>query len=43
MDTLRAQKLKSGREDGINQAPTEFNVALHGKSYHGKVTNTVPK
>jgi len=30
-------------EDGIKKAPTEFNVALHGESYHVKVTGAGPK
>ncbi|UJP00758.1 MAG: pyruvate carboxylase subunit B, partial [Nitrosomonas sp.] len=29
--------------DGVQKAPTEFNVALHGESYHVKVTGTSPK
>ena len=29
--------------DGIKKAPTEFNVALHGESYHVKVTGAGPK
>ncbi len=29
--------------DGVKKAPTEFNVALHGESYHIKVTGTGPK
>jgi len=29
--------------DGIKKAPTEFNVALHGESYHIKVTGAGPK
>lgn len=29
--------------DGLQKAPTEFNVALHGESYHVKVTGTGPK
>ncbi|TXI30690.1 MAG: pyruvate carboxylase subunit B, partial [Nitrosomonas oligotropha] len=28
---------------GVQKAPTEFNVALHGESYHVKVTGTSPK
>ncbi len=28
---------------GVQTAPTEFNVALHGESYHVKVTGTGPK
>ena len=28
---------------GVQKAPTEFNVALHGESYHIKVTGTSPK
>ncbi|TXI20670.1 MAG: oxaloacetate decarboxylase subunit alpha [Nitrosomonas sp.] len=28
---------------GVQKAPTEFNVALHGESYHIKVTGTGPK
>jgi len=31
-------ELKSGRDDGAKKVPTEFNVALHAKSYHVKVT-----
>jgi len=30
-------------EGGIKKAPTEFNVALHGESYHVKVTGAGPK
>jgi pyruvate carboxylase subunit B len=30
-------------ESGIKKAPTEFNVALHGESYHVKVTGAGPK
>jgi hypothetical protein len=33
-----ALELKSGRDDGAKKVPTEFNVALHAKSYHVKVT-----
>jgi pyruvate carboxylase subunit B len=29
--------------NGIKKAPTEFNVALHGESYHVKVTGAGPK
>ncbi|MGR8951456.1 MAG: sodium-extruding oxaloacetate decarboxylase subunit alpha [Gammaproteobacteria bacterium] len=29
--------------EGIKKAPTEFNVALHGESYHVKVTGAGPK
>lgn len=29
--------------DGVKKAPTEFNVALHGESYHVKVTGAGPK
>ncbi|MXS83531.1 sodium-extruding oxaloacetate decarboxylase subunit alpha [Nitrosomonas oligotropha] len=29
--------------NGVQKAPTEFNVALHGESYHVKVTGTSPK
>ncbi len=29
--------------NGVQKAPTEFNVALHGESYHIKVTGTSPK
>jgi hypothetical protein len=43
MAALRAPELKSSRDDDVNNAPAEFNVALHGKSYHGKVINTGPK
>jgi pyruvate carboxylase subunit B len=28
---------------GVQKAPTEFNVALHGESYHIKITGTSPK
>jgi pyruvate carboxylase subunit B len=30
-------------EAGVKKAPTEFNVALHGESYHVKVTGAGPK
>jgi len=30
-------------EGGIKKTPTEFNVALHGESYHVKVTGAGPK
>jgi len=36
-------ELESSREDGIKKAPTEFNVALHGESYHVKVSGAGPK
>ncbi|HMW21162.1 MAG TPA: sodium-extruding oxaloacetate decarboxylase subunit alpha [Nitrosomonas sp.] len=29
--------------NGVQKAPTEFNIALHGESYHIKVTGTSPK
>lgn len=30
-------------DDSLKKAPTEFNVALHGESYHVKVTGAGPK
>jgi len=30
-------------DDGVKKAPTEFNIALHGESYHIKVTGAGPK
>jgi pyruvate carboxylase subunit B len=36
-------ELESGRDDSVIKAPTEFNVALHGESYHVKVTGAGPK
>ncbi|WP_020563408.1 sodium-extruding oxaloacetate decarboxylase subunit alpha [Methylosarcina fibrata] len=33
----------SPEADAVKKAPTEFNVALHGESYHVKVTGTGPK
>jgi pyruvate carboxylase subunit B len=36
-------ELESRKDDGIKKAPTEFNVALHGESYHVKVTGAGPK
>ncbi|MDT8406425.1 MAG: sodium-extruding oxaloacetate decarboxylase subunit alpha, partial [Methylococcales bacterium] len=36
-------ELSSGESDGVRKAPTEFNVALHGESYHIKLTGTSPK
>jgi pyruvate carboxylase subunit B len=36
-------ELESRKGDGIKKAPTEFNVALHGESYHVKVTGAGPK
>lgn len=35
--------LESRAEDSVKKAPTEFNVALHGESYHVKVTGAGPK
>ena len=35
--------LESSADDNIKKAPTEFNVALHGESYHVKVTGAGPK
>ena len=34
---------ESRDSDNIKKAPTEFNVALHGESYHVKVTGAGPK
>ena len=36
-------ELASTAANGIKKAPTEFNVALHGESYHIKITGTSPK
>ncbi len=36
-------ELESRSDDSIKKAPTEFNVALHGESYHIKVTGAGPK
>jgi len=36
-------EIESRAADAIKRAPTEFNVALHGESYHVKVTGTGPK
>ncbi len=36
-------ELASTTANGVQKAPTEFNVALHGESYHVKVTGTSPK
>lgn len=36
-------ELASAATNGVQKAPTEFNVALHGESYHVKVTGTSPK
>lgn len=33
----------SPESEGVKKAPTEFNVALHGESYHVKVTGAGPK
>jgi pyruvate carboxylase subunit B len=33
----------SAESEGVKKAPTEFNVALHGESYHVKVTGAGPK
>jgi pyruvate carboxylase subunit B len=30
-------------DNGLQRAPTEFNIALHGESYHVKVTGAGPK
>ncbi len=35
--------IESRADDAIKKAPTEFNVALHGESYHVKVTGAGPK
>jgi len=35
--------IEPAQADGIKKAPTEFNVALHGESYHVKVTGAGPK
>ncbi len=35
--------VESTESDGVKKAPTEFNVALHGESYHVKVTGAGPK
>ncbi|MGZ0019443.1 sodium-extruding oxaloacetate decarboxylase subunit alpha [Nitrosomonas sp. wSCUT-2] len=36
-------EIATAAADGLQKAPTEFNVALHGESYHVKVTGTGPK
>ena len=36
-------ELESRAADAVKKAPTEFNVALHGESYHVKVTGAGPK
>lgn len=36
-------EVASAAGSGVQKAPTEFNVALHGESYHVKVTGTSPK
>ncbi|MBL1262550.1 sodium-extruding oxaloacetate decarboxylase subunit alpha [Candidatus Methylomicrobium oryzae] len=36
-------EIEPAAESGIKKAPTEFNVALHGESYHVKVTGAGPK
>lgn len=36
-------EIETAVTDGVKKAPTEFNVALHGESYHVKVTGTGPK
>jgi pyruvate carboxylase subunit B len=36
-------ELAATTANGVQKAPTEFNVALHGESYHVKVTGTSPK
>jgi pyruvate carboxylase subunit B len=35
--------IESRVDDNLKKAPTEFNVALHGESYHVKVTGAGPK
>ncbi|MGR9099938.1 MAG: sodium-extruding oxaloacetate decarboxylase subunit alpha [Gammaproteobacteria bacterium] len=44
-DSLVPEPLELAGETapGVQKAPTEFNVALHGESYHIKVTGTGPK
>jgi len=36
-------EFESRTDDNLKKAPTEFNVALHGESYHIKVTGAGPK
>lgn len=36
-------ELESTTNDAVKKAPTEFKVALHGESYHVKVTGAGPK
>jgi pyruvate carboxylase subunit B len=36
-------ELESRADDSLKKAPTEFNVALHGESYHIKVIGAGPK
>ncbi|MGZ5006483.1 MAG: sodium-extruding oxaloacetate decarboxylase subunit alpha [Methylobacter sp.] len=36
-------EIESRAVDTVKKAPTEFNVALHGESYHVKVTGAGPK
>jgi pyruvate carboxylase subunit B len=36
-------EIESRASDTVKKAPTEFNVALHGESYHVKVTGAGPK
>ncbi len=36
-------ELESRADDAVKKAPTEFNVAIHGESYHVKVTGAGPK
>ncbi len=36
-------ELVAATADGVKKAPTEFNIALHGESYHVKVTGAGPK
>jgi pyruvate carboxylase subunit B len=36
-------RFESRADDVVKKAPTEFNVALHGESYHIKVTGAGPK
>lgn len=36
-------EVASTTANGVQKTPTEFNIALHGESYHIKVTGTSPK
>ncbi|MGR8980649.1 MAG: sodium-extruding oxaloacetate decarboxylase subunit alpha [Gammaproteobacteria bacterium] len=44
-DSLVAEplELETAAEEEVKKAPTEFNVAMHGESYHIKVTGAGPK